>query len=1702
MAKRKKFGAISGVFTPSILTILGVIMYLRLPWIVGQAGLWATVGIVLVAHVISLSTGLSVASIATDKKVETGGTYYILSRSLGLPIGGTLGLALFVGLSFSVSLYLIGFAEVLLGYFGFEVTLNNIRLAGAAALGLLTILTFISTSLAIKSQYIILTILVLSLVSIFFGAPEVDPSQPLIAPMSGALPWIALFAIFFPAVTGFEAGVSMSGDLRDPKKNIPVGTITAVLTGLVVYLGLVFYLSYYVDRHTLVHDPSVLFVISWIPQLVVAGILGATLSSALGSILGAPRILQATALDKITPSFLGIGFGASNEPRNALLFTFTIALAGILIGELNVIARIVTIFFIITYGFLNITFAIESWAGTDFRPSFRIPGVVGIIGGVACIIVMIQLDVVAMIGASVLLMAIFVFLKKKELTLQTGDTWNSVWASLVKTGLGKLTSGNTKPKNWRPNIILFSGGAKERPYLIDTAKALVGKLGIFTNFELVESKNQKMLFSKKQQVITEEGTLQKGVFTRRHVTPDVYEGMEAIARIYGFSGFEPNTILMGWPANTKKPQAFQNLASNLKKLEYNRVFLHYDKTRGFGSKKRIDIWWSGEGRNLGFALALIRFITASNAWRSARIRILVITAHSNLVEKYYELLQQLLDNQRIDASIKVINNSVEKLPAHQIMQSESLDTDLSFVELVESDDFFARNNQLVQSFHCCMMVGASSSFDEVTVVRKPLEKKLKEEEISHEPDFEVVKKLKLSQREIIANEVYNLALASENVHRKLFQNGFRQEQQHMVAFIDSLLPVIQKTSRLMHDASQKDAKADVHGELLKVLNDFSFRAQFLLQKYIQEHLTREKEILQKSLDQYTDGIKAYLDELPTSIRIKYSWKEYQALKADSVLTGVFKNAKLIVARITRRPAVYKIKVVRAARYYLYHKRLNHMHTLLQQYSLHSLHIIAELRRVFSGFAELIEKGKTDTTSSEKYGYIIQMEKDRFSAAISLLADQTTQFFYQMGQEMQNQLIADLQNLNNILERPGANFLTRPFQKAFKKDKGLQTFLEEFPAVWHQNVFLFANKAFLDFYLRSLKHRIEAKIRKYLQEYQVLHNQSMLQPLDHIRQQVDQYMQTGQMSERLHKDLINKPSLNKFFNSLYDEITGLFPDLPASLPISGEDLSRNIENNDFGEIQEVIVEVRKTVEFSVSTELIDYCRKQGLELSASLQKSTGNIRDLISLLNFHLHSDSDPETAEQEKKHALVEDFRQTIGQEEHVFKQVVPLLEKSFFLGLKNAFAPLSVAVISKTSGTIKQKFRATQSEKVLQKMAQWRKNTLANLQQSFVNLIYSRSEGVLWMGKIEKTRSIAGLDNEKVYEYLEKTSPDSQIVKELPFYYAKLFSGQSGIGEDFWVGMQQEIQKCQSAINRFRNGHAGCLVITGARNSGKTSLSKFVTRMNFQADAIFTLRAPRECTADVSLFEQTLAKSIDPKSRKLDNALRQLDKSCAIIVNDLELWWERRSNGTQVVENLLRIIRSYPQKVLLVINCNPHALELIDKLTGLQSWALAMVSCQPFDARELKELILLRHQAGGMKFLLHQKHETEMSAWDYARFFNRIFDISKGNPGAAISLWLACIHKVSGKNIYLQKPQRVDTSFLEDLLPMQYYYLLQFVYHGRMSAARLAELLIQDKSTLEIQLLSLWQSGILQEKFPGIYSIHPALQQSILNKLAARKLL
>jgi len=729
--KVKKFGAFAGVFTPSILTILGVIMYMRLGWVTGVAGLWGTIAIIVLAHVISITTGLGISSIATDKKIEAGGIYYILSRSLGLPMGGSIGITLFIGTALSISLYIVGFTESFLSIPYIqeltriaEINVNNIRIIGSAVLVILVVIAFISTDIALKAQFFILGAIALSLISIVVGfiinsQPAVE-SQEVIKPFHD-FTFEQVFAIFFPAVTGFTAGVAMSGDLKDPKSDIPKGTLYAITVGMVVYIGLAIMIYFFVDQSVLLNNYNFLVAMAWIPPLVVAGIWGATLSSALGGILGGPRIIQAVAQDRIVPRILGKGHGVNNEPRNALLFTFIISEIGILIGDLNIIAGVVTMFYLTAYGFINLAFALEKWASTDFRPSFNISLWIGVIGFMASFLIMFQLDILSMLGSFLILGIIYHFIAKKQHRLELGDVWQSVRASILRKLLTQLSKKNLTERNWRPNILLFSGGAGSRPHLIEFGKALVGNHGMISNFILVVSKTSKVLFPKHKQALVDDSlSKDEGIFSRLQECNDLYKGIESIAATYGFSGVEPNTVLMGWGRKTEDPVRFAQMFKHISDLDQNIVMLDYNKEKGFGKYRNIDVWWRGGSNNGNLILSLIKYIRMTYKWRRANIRIMLINYNNDQQERIYKEAKEALSNMRMHAEVKIINNETEKKPVNDIIKKESENADLIFLGLAEvvegkEKEFIERADILYEDLGTIALVKASSFFEELYI---------------------------------------------------------------------------------------------------------------------------------------------------------------------------------------------------------------------------------------------------------------------------------------------------------------------------------------------------------------------------------------------------------------------------------------------------------------------------------------------------------------------------------------------------------------------------------------------------------------------------------------------------------------------------------------------------------------------------------------------------------------------------------------------------------------------------------------------------------------------------------------------------------------------------------------------------------------------------------------------------------------------------
>ncbi len=449
----RRFGAFEGVFIPTFLSIVGVILFLRLGYVVGGAGLFGTVAIILLTISVTLATGLSLSSIASNIRIGAGGAYSIVTKTLGLEIGGSIGIPLYLAQAFSVALYIFGFSEA----WQFVFPEHSITMIALLTFAVIFLVTYIKTDFAVKVQGGIFALICLALLVIFMGA-SVDGGElsvPLVR--SGGPPFWTLFAIFFPAATGLMSGIGLSGELTDPKRQIPKGIIYGLLVTTLIYLAMTFVLSYSATPEQLIENSLIMTEISIFPELVVVGVLAATFSSALTMLIAAPRVLQALAEKSILPKkeFLSKKSG-KGEPRNAIGLTALLIIPLLLLGSLDFVAQVLTMFFLITYASINLSVFIEQQLSIrSFRPTFRTPKIVPLYGFLASLAIMFVVNPYAGIVATVSVLAIYIALSKKPIEREHGDVRSGLFRALSEWAAEKTRRLPESSRHvWKPNLLV------------------------------------------------------------------------------------------------------------------------------------------------------------------------------------------------------------------------------------------------------------------------------------------------------------------------------------------------------------------------------------------------------------------------------------------------------------------------------------------------------------------------------------------------------------------------------------------------------------------------------------------------------------------------------------------------------------------------------------------------------------------------------------------------------------------------------------------------------------------------------------------------------------------------------------------------------------------------------------------------------------------------------------------------------------------------------------------------------------------------------------------------------------------------------------------------------------------------------------------------------------------------------------------------
>ena len=666
------------VFLASVSTILGAILFLRFGYAVGHVGLAGTMAIIAIGHLVTIPTVLAVSEIATNRRVAGGGAYFIISRSFGTTIGGSIGIALYLSEAISVAFYLVAFGEAFEPVMQWAAAKYDVQpmVQWVSLPGLIVLCTLMLTrgaALGVRALWIVAGILALVIGSFLLGTgPEEISPQGLDVTATIAEPdgFGKVFATVFPAFTGMIAGLSLSGDLKEPKRSIPLGSIGATVTGMVVYVIVAVKLANHATPEALAGDQFIMSQIALWGPAVFIGLAAAAISSSLGSILGAPRTLQALARDKVFPggrvnSVLAQGHGEADEPRNAIWVSSTLALVFVLMGDIDFIAQILSMFFMVTYGALCLVSFLEYFAGNpSYRPTFRSRWYVSLVGALMCGLMMIQMNAAYALLSVAIMVMIYLGLSRTRrgerdfaVILQS-----AMYQTVRRLQIALQKNQRIHQDEWRPSFIAMTRHGQRRVAQFDLLRWICHRHGFGHFIQYIEGKYslETEVDARAQlgKLVRRSDLSRAGTFVDTLIAPSFESAVTQALQFPGVSGFPNNSVLLEF--DQEHPEEIDEVgkATALASSANFNVTVLRSTTFRFGYRASIHIWITRETLpNVAMMLMLAYIIVGHHEWRTAEIRVFACVDPDRLQNSADEL-STLVKQGRLPIS----RNNIETLP--------------------------------------------------------------------------------------------------------------------------------------------------------------------------------------------------------------------------------------------------------------------------------------------------------------------------------------------------------------------------------------------------------------------------------------------------------------------------------------------------------------------------------------------------------------------------------------------------------------------------------------------------------------------------------------------------------------------------------------------------------------------------------------------------------------------------------------------------------------------------------------------------------------------------------------------------------------------------------------------------------------------------------------------------------------------------------
>ena len=870
----------------------------------------------------------------------------------------------------------------------------------------------------------------------------------------------------------------------------------------------------------------------------------------------------------------------------------------------------------------------------------------------------------------------------------------------------------------------------------------------------------------------------------------------------------------------------------------------------------------------------------------------------------------------------------------------------------------------------------------------------------------------------------------------------------------------------------------------------------IVDDYSRKRLPRQKQTLDDGLTWLFSEERNLISSLPFKIHIIYSPSEFTSDAEDSASLKHYKFIRRIYSRLIGLPISQKIEFKEGAEVHLNHDYQETILKLLHEFRFNSYQAIVDFRSlVDTGFDTFrtIEKHLNSEGKLPNKG--IQQEEEKLRNTINELIDSHRQQRVDCRRSFIFSTRKIIQDICDDLTRIDANRRVQKRKKEIKKiEKNNGQILETFVESWHREQSYLFNVAKLDTILVAFRHRLITIVNRALDSIKLSVHTDITQKLNSAIQCFEELLQKNNVNSEsletsLHiHELKFEFDVRESVDDLDSEIRRALHDLPEKVETLSNETITEFTKNQFYDLQIELISLRRLVEYVIQTELIGPIKREIDKLPDEIQRASSAAQDIIQVATL---SKSDPDFLT-DLDYDISEDPKPVLKKGLDRLKKERQDIEHSsneFFLfvtiQLKKTTEKLNPYHVTHAAGSYEHYIQ--RGHEIRNSIITTKNRFSKYLGDQVIKTMYRLSENLL-SAKHQSSSHSNGQNANRIFSLAESCSIKQDVQTALPFHYNQLFLSKYLITKELWIGRQEQFDLAEEAVSRFRRGYSGGLLVTGEANSGKTILSHFIAHRFFEKSKIYTVNPVEGGSIQVSEFKQCLQNSLQLPG-EFDEILTYIPQDSAIILNDLELWWERSADGVDVIRVILDLIDRFSHRCLFIINVSSNALHFMQMVYKIDDYFFLSIPCRPFSTSELKDIIMLRHHSTGLKYKLNGESEERLSQWKQAKLFTAIYESARGNVGIALQTWISLIQQVDNNYVTISMPGDERIHLLDYLTSDQTVFLTQFILHKQLNLKRLIRLTEMDSQFVTHEINALKRLGLIVQKRRGVLELDRFVQ-------------